>query len=136
MAHKIAAPGLACRSYFYRYSNHAVDLYDVLSSFGNVKATLHEISTTLGFDGKASGVDGSHVEQMVREGRIPEVAAYCTEDVLNTYRIWLRYEYEASEEPLTQRLQEHTLIRGSSASARTPHAPGNAVVAELVDALA
>src|SRR6476646_4177925 len=92
MAHKIAAPGLACRSYFYRYSDDAVDLCDVLSSFGNAKATLHEISTTLGFDGKANGVDGSHVEQMVREGRILDVAAYCIEDVLNTYRLWLRYE--------------------------------------------
>jgi hypothetical protein len=27
-----------------------------------------------------------------REGRVAEVAAYCETDVVNTYRLWLRYE--------------------------------------------
>src|SRR4051794_26674580 len=53
------------------------------------RATLHEISRMLGFTGKASGIDGGQVEELVREGRIAEVAAYCQEDVVNTYRIWL-----------------------------------------------
>jgi Predicted 3'-5' exonuclease related to the exonuclease domain of PolB len=82
----------------------------VLSSFGRAKATLHEISRMLGFAGKASGIDGGQVGQLVAEGRITEVAAYCQEDVVNTYRIWLLHElfcgrlsereYEASEDLL------------------------------------
>jgi 3'-5' exonuclease len=36
--------------------------------------------------------DGSQVDQMVRAGRIQEVAQYCETDVLNTYRLWLIYE--------------------------------------------
>jgi 3'-5' exonuclease len=113
MLHRIAAPGLSCRPYFHRFTDDAIDLCDVLSSFGRAKATLHEISRMLGFAGKASGIDGGQVEQLVAEGRIAEVAAYCQEDVINTYRIWLLHElfcgrlsareYEASEECLWRR---------------------------------
>jgi predicted PolB exonuclease-like 3'-5' exonuclease len=38
------------------------------------------------------GIAGADVEKYVREGRIAEVAAYCETDVVNTYRVWLRYE--------------------------------------------
>jgi predicted PolB exonuclease-like 3'-5' exonuclease len=110
MLHRISAPGLACRPYFHRYTDDAVDLCDVLSSFGKARATLHEISRMLGFPGKASGIDGGQVEALVGEGRIKEVASYCLEDVVNTYRIWLVHElfcgrlsareYEGSEEAL------------------------------------
>jgi predicted PolB exonuclease-like 3'-5' exonuclease len=113
MLHRIAAPGLSCRPYFHRYTDDAVDLCDVLSSFGRARATLHETSKMLGFAGKASGIDGGQVEQLVAEGRMTEIAAYCQEDVVNTYRIWLVHElfcgrlsardYEASEEIMARR---------------------------------
>jgi len=32
------------------------------------------------------------VERYYREGRIREIAEYCETDVVNTYRLWLRYE--------------------------------------------
>jgi hypothetical protein len=35
---------------------------------------------------------GGEVEKYYREGRIREVADYCESDVVNTYRVWLRYE--------------------------------------------
>jgi 3'-5' exonuclease len=50
---------------------------------------------------------GGEVEKFHREGRIREIAEYCESDVVNTYRVWLRYElfrgrltdaeYQASE---------------------------------------
>ena len=50
--------------------------------------------------------------QYFREGRIQEIADYCETDVINTYRVWLRYElfrgrltdveYERSEQNLTE----------------------------------
>ena len=46
----------------------------------------------LDLPGKPEGVDGSHVETMVRTGRLDAVARYCASDVVNTYRVWLRYE--------------------------------------------
>ncbi len=35
---------------------------------------------------------GGEVERYFREGRIGEIADYCETDVVNTYRVWLRYE--------------------------------------------
>jgi predicted PolB exonuclease-like 3'-5' exonuclease len=46
----------------------------------------------MGLSGKPQGIDGAQVDEMVRAGRIQEVAQYCESDVLNTYRLWLIYE--------------------------------------------
>jgi len=35
---------------------------------------------------------GAEVEKFYRDGHIREIAEYCESDVLNTYRVWLRYE--------------------------------------------
>ena len=89
----VAAPGLAARPYFSRYTEDAIDLCDVLSSFSSQnKPSLHELCRVMGLPGKPDGIGGADVERYCREGRIAEVAAYCETDVVNTYRVWLRYE--------------------------------------------
>ena len=111
MVHAVAAPGLALRPYFNRYTEDAVDLCDVLSSFSfQGKATLHELCRVMGLPGKPDEINGGDVEKYYRDGRIREIAEYCESDVVNTYRIWLRYElfrgrlsdaqFQASEEYL------------------------------------
>jgi predicted PolB exonuclease-like 3'-5' exonuclease len=111
MINKVAAPGLALRPYFNRYTEDAVDLCDLLSSFSpQSKATLNELSRIMGLPGKPDDIGGGDVEQYFREGRIQEIADYCETDVINTYRVWLRYElfrgrltdpeYAASEQNL------------------------------------
>jgi hypothetical protein len=56
MIHAIAAPGLSARPYFNRYTEDAIDLCDVLSSFNSqAKATLHEICRVMGLPGPAVG---------------------------------------------------------------------------------
>lgn len=93
MLHRIPAPGLHARPYFNRYSNDALDLFDVLASFGSgSKMKLDELSRFLGLAGKPDGIEGSKVEAMVAAGQIDEVARYCETDVVNTYRLWLIYE--------------------------------------------
>jgi predicted PolB exonuclease-like 3'-5' exonuclease len=93
MVCRVAAPGLAQRPYFNRYTEDAIDLCDVLSSLSpQNKASLHELCRVMGIPGKPYGIDGAEVERYCREGRIAEVAAYCETDVVNTYRVWLRYE--------------------------------------------
>jgi predicted PolB exonuclease-like 3'-5' exonuclease len=93
MVHGVTAPGLALRPYFNRYTEDAVDLCDVLSSFSpQGKATLHEMCRVMGLPGKPDGMSGADVEQYYRDGRIHEIAEYCETDVVNTYRVWLRYE--------------------------------------------
>jgi predicted PolB exonuclease-like 3'-5' exonuclease len=131
MVNSVAAPGLARRPYFYRYTEDALDLCDVLSSYDTrSKVSLDALSRFLGLPGKPEGVDGSQVAGLVREGRIQEVADYCETDVVNTYRVWLRYElfrggltvehYRASESDLREFLQSKTAERPHLAFLVTP----------------
>ena len=93
MVHGVAAPGLSSRPYFSRYTEDAVDLCDVLSSFSHQgKATLHELCRVMGLPGKPDGISGGEVEKFYLDGRIREISEYCESDVVNTYRVWLRYE--------------------------------------------
>ena len=113
MVNAIAAPGLSMRPYFNRFTEDAVDLCDVLSSFSSqAKATLHELCRVMGLPGKPNDISGGEVENYYRQGRIREIADYCESDVVNTYRVWLRYElfrgrlsdaaFRASETSLTE----------------------------------
>jgi predicted PolB exonuclease-like 3'-5' exonuclease len=93
MINKVSAPGLSARPYFNRYTEDALDLCDVLSSFApHTKASLNELSKIMGMPGKPDNIDGSEVEQHFLDGKIKEIADYCETDVVNTYRVWLRYE--------------------------------------------
>jgi predicted PolB exonuclease-like 3'-5' exonuclease len=56
MIHAVAAPGLAARLYFNRYTEDAVDLCDILASFApHTKASLNELSKIMGPARKAVG---------------------------------------------------------------------------------
>ncbi len=93
MVNSVTAPGLAMRPYFHRYLEDAVDLCDALSSFSSqARATLHEICRVMGLPGKPINMIGGSVEKYYREDRIGEISNYCETDVVNTYRLWLRYE--------------------------------------------
>jgi 3'-5' exonuclease len=45
----------------------------------------------MGLPGK-EGMRGDEVEKYYHDGHIREIAEYCESDVVNTYRVWLRYE--------------------------------------------
>src|SRR5438046_1720274 len=45
-----------------------------------------------GSAGEPDGKTGAEVEKCFRDGQIREIADYCESDVVNTYRVWLRYE--------------------------------------------
>jgi predicted PolB exonuclease-like 3'-5' exonuclease len=71
----------------------------------------------MGMPGKPDNIDGSEVEQYFLDGKIKEVADYCETDVVNTYRVWLRYElfrgrldevgFKASELNLIEFIKRH-----------------------------
>lgn len=46
----------------------------------------------MGMPGKPDGMKGSEVARYFLEGKIKEIADYCESDIVNTYRVWLRYE--------------------------------------------
>jgi predicted PolB exonuclease-like 3'-5' exonuclease len=57
MINSVPAPGLSLRPYFNRYSEDAIDLCDVLSSFSpQSKVTLDELSRIMGLPGKPDGI--------------------------------------------------------------------------------
>jgi predicted PolB exonuclease-like 3'-5' exonuclease len=73
----------------------------------------------IGLPGKPTDIDAGEVEKFFREGRIQEIAEYCESDVVNTYRVWLRYElfrgrlndasFQASEANLIEYLRLRTV---------------------------
>lgn len=119
MVHRVSAPGLTARNYFYRYTDDAADLCDVLASYSSqARATLHEICRAMGLPGKGDGVDGAAVASLFAQGRIRDISEYCETDVINTYQLWLRYElfrgrltpeqFAASEADLSTYLKERS----------------------------
>ena len=129
MANGISAPGLAARPYFNRYTDDALDLCDVLSSFASqAKATLHEICKVMGVPGKPDSIDGSEVGRYFREGKIKEIADYCETDIVNTYRVWLRYElFRGKLTPIQLQFSEQKLGEFIKSRGNTkPHLDGMA----------
>jgi 3'-5' exonuclease len=92
MVHGLSAPGLS-DDYFKRYSTSHVDLCDQLANFDRrAMVGLDDLCKMMGLPGKPHGIDGSKVWEAVQEGRIQDCADYGETDVVNTYRVWLRYE--------------------------------------------
>jgi predicted PolB exonuclease-like 3'-5' exonuclease len=129
MIHGVSAPGLAARLYFNRYTEDAVDLCDILSSFApHTKASLNELSKIMGMPGKPEGIGGTDVERYFLEGRIKEIADYCETDVVNTYRVWLRYELfrgrlSESEHQASERNLADFMGRRVNTAPQAPRAP-------------
>ena len=134
MIHSIAAPGLSARAYFNRYTDDAIDLCDVLSSFApQAKATLHELCKVMGMSGKPDSIDGSEVARYFLEGKIKEIADYCETDIVNTYRVWLRYElFRGNLTPIQFQFSEQKLGEFIKARGNTkPHLDGMIEVKSL-----
>ena len=84
-------------------------------------------------------ISTAKVDEMVRAGRIQEVAQYCESDVLNTYRLWLTYELfrgtitaeqlafsEAqAREFIRTRKSENPHLRGAVGLSGTAHSPAS-----------
>jgi 3'-5' exonuclease len=127
MVHEVPAIGLSARPYFNRYSDDAVDLCDALSSFSSqAKVSLHELCRVMGLPGKPDSIDGSEVHAYFRDGRIKEIADYCETDIINTYRVWLRYEqFRGKLTPIQFQLSEQKLAEFIKMRAETkPHLVG------------
>ena len=79
----------------------------------------------MGLPGKPDGISGGDVEKFFHDGRVREISEYCESDVVNTYRVWLRYElfrgklteagYEASEANLDGYIRARNKPKGGVA---------------------
>jgi predicted PolB exonuclease-like 3'-5' exonuclease len=97
-SHKYWETGDEDRSF--RYNNYLsrfhwrhIDLMDVLSGFQpRARARLNDIAVMLGFPGKM-GLKGDQVWPLYQRGELKKIRDYCETDVLNTYLIFLRFQY-------------------------------------------
>ena len=108
-------------NYQSRYHWRHTDLMDVLANFNlRASAKLDEISVMLGFPGKL-GMDGSKVWDTYRDGGIREIRNYCETDVLNTWLVYLRFEYMRGNLDDKDLKREYELIRSTLKSMDQPH---------------
>jgi predicted PolB exonuclease-like 3'-5' exonuclease len=93
MVHGVAAPGLASRPHFNRYTEDAIDLCDVLSAFSSqAKSKPTRTVPSNGLAGEAGWDDRCRSREILPGWPYPRDCGVRESDVLNTYRVWLRYE--------------------------------------------
>ena len=106
-------------NYLNRFHWRHIDVMDVLSGFQpRARAGLDAIAVMLGFPGKM-GLKGDQVWPCFLNGEIEKIRNYCETDVLNTYLVFLRFQFMRGL--LDSRLLEaefdrvRTLLKESSA---------------------
>ena len=80
-------------NYLGRYHQRHTDLMDLLAGYqARAVQPLDQIATLLGFPGKM-GMDGSQVWPAFLAGQLKQIRDYCETDVLNTWLVWLRFQF-------------------------------------------
>jgi predicted PolB exonuclease-like 3'-5' exonuclease len=80
-------------NYLSRYHWRHLDLMDVLAGFqGRARASLADVAALLGYPGKL-GFSGDQVWDTYLAGGLADVRRYCETDVLNTFLIYLRFQF-------------------------------------------
>jgi len=108
-------------NYLSRYHWRHVDLMDVLANYNNrAFAKLDEIAVMLGFPGKL-GMSGDKVWETWLNGGIRQIRDYCETDVLNTWLVYLRFEYLRGKLDDRQLAREFALVRATLRDLDQPH---------------
>lgn len=108
-------------NYLSRFHWRHIDLMDVLSGFqGRARAPLDAVATMLGFPGKM-GMAGDKVWDCFREGEIRKIRNYCETDVLNTYLVYLRFQFMRGQLSQAGLQAEYKMVRDVLAAAEQPH---------------
>ncbi len=108
-------------NYLSRFHWRHIDLMDVLSGFQpRAKASLNDIAVMLGFPGKL-GMQGDQVWDRYQQGEIEKVRGYCETDALNTYLIFLRFQYIRGLLDQQQLQSEYARVREALAVSDATH---------------
>jgi predicted PolB exonuclease-like 3'-5' exonuclease len=108
-------------NYLSRFHWRHIDLMDVLAGFQmRGRASLDQMAVMLGFPGKL-GMSGDKVWQCWLDGGIDDIRDYCETDVLNTYLVYLRFEFMRGNLDATALEREFELVRTTIQSMDQPH---------------
>jgi predicted PolB exonuclease-like 3'-5' exonuclease len=108
-------------NYLSRFHWRHLDLMDVLSGFqGRARAKLNDVAALLGFPGKL-GFSGDQVWDAYLGGELLAVRRYCETDVINTYLIYLRFQYLRARLDRTALDAELERLRALLRSSGEPH---------------
>ena len=78
------------------------------------------MAVMLGFPGKL-GMSGAKVWDTFLEGGIRDIRAYCETDVLNTWLVYLRFEYMRGNLDADSLAREYALVRETLKAAGEAH---------------
>lgn len=108
-------------NYLSRFHWRHVDVMDVLSGFQpRARAPLDAVATMLGFPGKM-GMSGDKVWDAYLAGELSAIRNYCETDVLNTYLVYLRFQFMRGELTEAMLEREFQLVRDTLAEAEGAH---------------
>lgn len=108
-------------NYQSRYHSRHTDLMDVLAGYNNrAFAKLDEIAVMLGFPGKL-GMSGDKVWETWLDGGIADIRNYCETDVLNTWLVYLRFEFMRGRLDAADLERELALVRTTLEGMGEPH---------------
>ncbi len=108
-------------NYQSRFHWRHVDLMDVLAGFQmRGRASLDQTAVLLGFPGKL-GMSGDKVWDKYKEGGLSEIRDYCETDVLNTWLVYLRFEFMRGNLDAADLKREYGIVRSTLAEMDQPH---------------
>lgn len=107
-------------NYIGRFHMRHTDLMDVLAGYSpRAFAPLDEIAVMLGFPGKM-GMSGSKVWDQYQEGQIKDIRDYCETDALNTYLVYLHWQFIRGNLSDSALAAEHEVVKQALAKGE-PH---------------
>jgi predicted PolB exonuclease-like 3'-5' exonuclease len=108
-------------NYLSRFHWRHTDLMDVLAGFQpRGRASLDQMAVMLGFPGKL-GMSGAQVWDTYQSGGIAAIRNYCETDVLNTWLVYLRFEFMRGNLDEKQLQREFKLVRSTLAAMDKDH---------------
>ena len=100
-------------NYIGRFHMRHTDLMDVLAGYNNrAFAPLDEICVLLGLPGKM-GMSGAKVWDQFQAGELKAIRDYCETDALNTYLVYLHWQYVKGNLTDKALKQEHEVVKAA-----------------------
>ena len=108
-------------NYLGRFHSRHIDVMDLLAGYqARAVQPLDQVATLLGFPGKM-GMDGGQVWPTFLAGDLAAIRHYCETDVLNTYLVYLRFQFMRGHFDAAGLSAEFDLVKSTLEASEQPH---------------